>query len=439
MRKLQVKGDLTKALKYLQNDQNNAVAKIIALDINNHSNSQINGAIATIKDNYAIKGYETKASSLILESFDPGYDATIVQKLKEAGVNLVAKTHLDELSLGGTGAHSAYGIVKNPNDQTRYVGGSSSGSAATLTKDISFSIGSDTGDSVRLPASFVNRVGFKPSYGAISRYGLFAYASSLDTVAYFAHNVNDAILVSQVLYGIDSNDMTSKEVLIKNVIKTKPKTVVFLDLTDQVEDYYKVSCHQLIAKLEKQGIKVKIIKPNYQILELIQPVYRIISFSEASSNLANLTGISFGNRVDAKSWEETLKTTRSTKFGHMVQERLSLGSYFLYKENQQEIFIKAQKARRLITNYYNELFAEGDVLIYPATSGIAPKFNHKSTNKVIDYILTGSNLAGNPSITIPLGKKDNLGYNIALDCKLYQDQKLLGIAEYFEELIKGAK
>ncbi|WP_322941874.1 amidase family protein [Mycoplasmopsis canis] len=435
MRKLKVLGNYANAYNELKKDNNNAVAELFQLNDLNKNDGVLSNSIITIKDNYAMLESKTKASSRILEGFIPGYDATIISKLKNSGANIIAKMHLDELALGGTGTYSAYGLITNPNDPKRYVGGSSSGSAATFSENISFAIGSDTGDSVRLPASFIGKVGFKPSYGAISRYGLYAYASSLDTVAYFTHNVNDAIVVSEVLFGKDHNDMTSKDIEIKNVVKTKPNNIVALDFSDQIDPSVNKQFHNVIEHLRSNGVNVSIIKPNLKILRLIKPVYQIISFSEASSNLSNLNGIAFGDRIEADSWEDIIKKTRSKKFGQMVQERLSLGSYFLYEENQKDIFIKAQKARRLIKNYYNEIMDGFDIMIYPASYGIAPLFEESINNGVIDFILTGSNLVGNPSITIPMGKKDNLSFSIAIDAKLYQDQKLLGFSEYVECLI----
>ncbi|WP_117275504.1 amidase family protein [Mycoplasmopsis edwardii] len=433
MRNLKNLGNKELAINELKSDKNNAVAMLT--DFQNQNKGVLSNAVITLKDNYATKSFETKGSSRILEGFTPGYDATVVKKLINAGADIVAKVHLDELALGGTGTHSAYGIVKNPIDPERYAGGSSSGSAATLNKNISIAIGSDTGDSVRLPASFVGVVGFKPSYGAISRYGLYAYASSLDTVAYFAHNVNDIIIASQVLFGKDQFDMTSVEVDIKDVQKAKPRKVVAFDFSDQVDSYSQTKYESIIKKMQADGIRVDLIKPDLKVLRLIQPIYRIISFSEASSNLSNLNGVAFGSRSEGDSWQEIIKNTRSEKFGKMVQERLALGSYFLYEENQKELLIKAQKGRRLIKNYFNKIMEGYDVAIYPASHGIAPLFTENKDNGVIDFVLTGSNLVGNPSITIPMGKKDNMPFSIAIDARLYEDKELLGFSEYIEELI----
>ncbi|MFV8467834.1 amidase family protein [Mycoplasma sp. Z331B] len=435
MRQYRNKGNYAKAYSEVKKDTNNAVAYLYPEKSYQEKETTFNNVIATIKDVFATNDAPTRASSLILDNFQPFYNATVVQKLIDANARIIAKVNNDELALGGTGTYSAYGLVVNPRDPERFVGGSSSGSAATMTPNIGFALGSDTGDSVRLPAAFNGLVGFKPSYGAISRYGMFAYASSLDTVAYFTHNVNDAIIAAQTLFGKDYKDMTSVDVKITNATKTKPNKIAFLDFSSFVKPYVNQAIGQFIEKIKVNGTEVEIIEPNLEILNAINIVYRVVSFSEASSNLANLTGIGFGSRVNGNSWEEIMLNTRSQKFGKMVQERLALGSYFLYTENQEEIFIKAQKARRLIKNYYTELHDKYDCVLFPAYSGIAPKFNEDtSANKVMNFILTGANLTGNPSITIPLGMYEHMPYSFALESAIYSDEKLLGYAEYLEEL-----
>ncbi|WP_426461013.1 amidase family protein [Mycoplasma hafezii] len=436
-RKFKNLGNFQAAQQELLNDKNNAVAAVYKTKKGCAQGQILSNVVLTIKDVFATDDQVTRASSKILDNFQPSYNATSVQRLLDHGCIPVGKVNNDELALGGTGTFSGYGIITNPLDSSRYAGGSSSGSVATFTKNVGLALGSDTGDSVRLPGSYNGIIGFKPSYGAISRYGMFAYSSSLDTVAYFAHNMNDLILASYALYGVDEKDMTSVHVKMGNVVKTKPNKIIVLDFSEFLEDYTKASFDKLVAKLRNENIKVEIIKPNLDILRAIKPVYQIVSFSEASSNLANLNGIAFGSRVNGNSWEEIMTNTRSAKFGKMVEERLSLGSYFLYEENQKELLVRAQQARRVIKDYLNSLHEQADAVLYPAYVGVAPKFTDTTKHDVMDYILTGSNLAGNPSITIPLAKHEGLPYSIALDAKIYQDEKLLGYAEYFEEIIGG--
>ncbi|WP_406618170.1 amidase family protein [Mycoplasmopsis lipophila] len=433
-------GDFEKAKKELLNDDNNAVSFIYEKSIKNLNSKKalLNDAIFTIKQNFATNDAITNSSSQILKNFFPHYNATAVQKLINEGAIKVAKVNCDEFGLGGTGTFSGYGLIHHQKDKNRYAGGSSSGSIATFTKNISFALASDTGDSVRLPASYWGKVGFKPSYGAISRYGMFAYASSLDTVAYFAHNVNDIALVSQSLFGKDEKDFTSKDIDLSNIKKSKPQKLIILDL-DFLKPYVKNNYDKLIKNLQKENIKIEIIKPNKYLLFAIKPVYNIISFSEASSNLSNLNGISFGNTIDGDNWEQIMTNTRSKGFGYMVQKRLTLGSYFLHSNNQKDMFVKAQKVRRVIKNYFDKLHKRTDLVIFPCSSGIAPLFNEKINNGYMDYILTGANLTGNPSLSLPWINYNNLFVNLSLDAAIYKDENLLSYALWFEEFIKGDK
>lgn len=292
--KLQVYGNVNEAIKELSKDKNNAVAYVYKNQVCQNSSGLLANATFTIKDIFATNDCKTTGSTKLLANFEPHYNATCVQRLIDAGAIKVAKVYCDELALGGTGTFSAFGLIKNPLDNTRLAGGSSSGSVATFTNNISFALASDTGDSVRLPASYNGVVGFKPSYGAISRYGMFAYASSLDTVSYFAHNVNDIVLVSQALFAKDNKDFTSKDVAIKEVKKQMPKSICILDV-DYLTSPVKKAYQGLINKLQAyKNIKVSVIKPNEDLFMAIKPIYDIISYSEASANLANLNGIAFG-------------------------------------------------------------------------------------------------------------------------------------------------
>lgn len=429
------KGNFEQALYELKNDKNNAVASLF--DIQKKQEGKLNGVIFTLKNNYAKDFDSTDASSNILKNFNPSYNATILNKLFNQGARLIATTNLDEFGLGGTGEYSNRGLIMNPLDNNYYVGGSSSGAAATFSKNIGFAIGSDTGDSVRLPASNIGVVGFKPSYGAVSRYGLFAYASSLDTVAWFSHNVNDSILLAQTLYGKDKYDLTSISIDIKNIDLEKPKKIAYLDCFENVEEYVSDSYKNLIKKLENEQIQIEKITPNKDLLNAIKIVYEIISFSEASSNLSNLTGVGFGVRKEGKDWEEIFQNTRTNGFGFMVQRRLALGSFYLEKDNQEEYFVRAQKVRRLISDWFNKIYDQYDFLIYPSSPSIAPKKNEieKKDYQYMSYILTASNLVGNPSLNMKLGKYNKMPFNVSIDSKIYTDKKLLSYGLYLEKIL----
>ena len=328
------RGNFEKAQKELLNDKNNSVIEIYSDE--NKKSGTLSNVVFTLKDVFATKDWETTSSSKILKGFKPQYNATSFQRLIDSGAIIVAKVFCDELAMAGTGTYSRSGIITNPLDVKRMVGGSSSGSASTLTTNIGFALASDTGDSVRLPASYVGKVGFKPSYGAVSRWGLFAYASSLDTVSWFTHNVNDSLEVAKVLYGIDEKDPTSINLNLSKTHKTKPKIVSYLDCFDYLDKSIANKYNEFINTLKQNGIILNKVSLDINLLNAIKPIYDIISFSEASSNLSNLTGVSFGQRVEGNDWQDTFSKTRSAGFGFMVQRRLSLGSFYLEKDNKEK-------------------------------------------------------------------------------------------------------
>ncbi|MGL5204671.1 MAG: amidase family protein, partial [Metamycoplasmataceae bacterium] len=293
----------------------------------------------------------------------------------------------------------------------------------------------------RLPASFVGKVGFKPSYGAVSRWGLFAYASSLDTVSWFTHNVNDAFEIAKVLYGIDEKDLTSIDIKLKNIFAEKPSIISYLDCFEYLNENVAKKYREFLQELKSNGIKLKKIKLNLDLLNAIKPVYDIISFSEASSNLSNLTGVNFGQRVEGENWKETFSKTRSHGFGFMVQRRLALGSFYLEKDNQEELFLRSQKIRRLINDWFTEIHNNCDVLIYPASPDIAPLIKDlgKKPQNFMHWILANSNLIGNPSICLKLGEYENMPFNISIDSKIYSDEKLFLHSLYIENILRKDK
>ena len=430
---IKVTGNITNAINELSNDENNAVAHVYKNA--KSSSGELSNVVITLKDNYATNDAPTQASSLLLKGFTPKYDAEVVIRLKEAGAAIVGKTHLDELALGGTGEYSAFGIINNKLDSSRMPGGSSSGAAVTFSENISIAIGSDTGDSVRLPASYQGIVGFKPSYGAVSRFGLFPFASSLDTVSWFAHNVNDIIESAKVLYGVDTNDQTS--VLVEKPVNkvTKPKTVSYFSMSNVLSEVANKEYEESIKKIKDDGIEVREIKINKELFELIDVVYSVISFSESSSNNSNLTGIPFGNSSDGSDWNDKVIKTRTNGFGDMVKRRFTLGSFFLLPENQEPIFKQAQKVRRVLKNFFEEVLKDS-ILIYP-TASIAPLWKEGKKKTWYSSFLSYSNLVGNPSISIPWIKEKNMPINMSVDGALYKDGELLSQALYLEELIGG--
>ncbi len=430
---INTKGNLKLAIEEFKSNNNNAIAHVF--EDAKFGNGSLNESVISIKDNYATKNGKTMASSMLLKNFDAGYNADAIQKLIDAGAAIVGKTHLDELALGGTGEYSAFGKINHPTDKDRMPGGSSSGAASTFTKNISVALGSDTGDSVRLPASYVGSVGFKPSYGAVSRYGLFAFASSLDTVSWFTHNVNDSIEVSKVLYGLSENDFSSVEVVVPEIKKTKPSKITLLNFENEISSDVKSNYESLKSKFEEDGIEVVSIDINKELFDLIGVTYSVISYSEAFSNNSNLTGVSFGERHDGDSWDEIIRNSRTEGFGEMVKRRFTLGSFFLLPENQERYFVKAQKIRTAIINFFTDLLKDS-LLVYP-TATIAPTWKDGKADSWYSDFLAYSNLVGNPAISIPWMESENLPVNISIDAKIYNDKELLSNALYIEDMIGG--
>ncbi|MDD3048948.1 MAG: amidase family protein [Bacilli bacterium] len=420
------------------------------------SNSLIDDIPYALKDNFSTKGMLTTGSSNIMKDYVPVYDATVYKKLKEAGAVLIGKTVLDELAMGGTGTTGHTGTVYNPWDTKRMIGGSSAGSAASVALGIvPFSIGSDTGDSVRKPAAFGGVVGFKPTYGRISRYGLFAFASSLDHVGLFARSVKDIAIVTDILKGPDINDMTSlkddkKEYskLLNQDIKGK-KLFYFSDICDinkyqdnkdevLIETLNKF--HENIKKLREIGFIIEEVSFDKDLLNAIYPTYMVISCAEATSNYANLTGIQFGTRGEGTSINEIMFNARTNGFSELIKRRFILGSFILQKENQEKFFLNAGRIRRMIVDKMNEIFNNYDGLIMPTSGGIAPLFNESSDRLSERYLILENhlvlgNFGGYPSISIPSGFVNNMPISINITGPQMKDDLVLNIAYQVENIL----
>ena len=420
----------------------------------------INGIPYALKDNFSTSGILTTGSSNILKDYVPAYDATVYKKLKNAGAVLVGKTTLDELAMGGTGTTGHKGVVRNPWDKERQIGGSSAGSAAAVALGIvPFSIGSDTGDSVRKPASLGGIVGFKPTYGRISRYGLFAFASSLDHVAMFSRNVRDTAIVTDILKGQDINDMTTLKDDGKKYVDTLDNDIngkklfyikeicdkeLYKDSNDSVLNESLDKFMELVDKVKALGVEVEEVSFDKKLLEAIYPIYMCISCAEATSNNANLTGLQFGPRGVGNSIDELMFDARTKGFSEFIKRRFVFGSYVLQKENQERLFLNAQRIRRMIVDKMTELFKEYDGMILPASGGIASKFDQTSddvkNDKLSDrYLILENHLAignfgGFPSITIPYCFINDMPIGVNITGGIKTDDEVLNIANKVEEL-----
>lgn len=428
----------------LNDDYNNFVTILDKLEYNPNKNSLLNGIPYALKDNFSTKDILTTGSSNILKDYIPIYNSTVYQKLIDAGCVLVGKTTLDELAMGGTGTTCHTGVVRNIWDKKRMVGGSSSGSANAVASGIvPFAIGSDTGDSVRKPASYVGIVGFKPTYGRISRYGLFAFASSLDHVGIFARNVKDVAIVTDVLKGKDTNDMTSLEDdnikyadNLDNEIKGRKlfyiKEVINVKTNNKETEEIIKKFMDNIDKLRELGFVIEEVSIDKKLLEAVYPTYNIISCAEATSNNANLTGILYGPRSDKDNINDMIFDARTKGFSELIKRRFVIGSYVLQKENQEKLFLNACRVRRIIVDKINDLFKEYDGYILP-TCGIAPLLEDASDKLTEEYLILENhlqigNFGGFPSITIPCGYVNNMPISINLTGRAKEDSLVLNMA-----------
>ena len=416
------------------------------------SNSILSGIPYALKDNISTKGILTTASSNILKDYIPLYDATIYKKLKNSGAVLMGKTVLDELAMGGTGTTGHTGIVRNPWNKDRMIGGSSAGSAASVALGIvPFAIGSDTGDSIRKPAAYGGVVGYKPTYGRISRYGLFPFASSLDHVGVFARSVKDVSYVMDVVKGHDDKDMTSlpdEDVSyaseLDNDVSGKKlfyiKEAIEIDNGNNELKEIISNFKSVLEKCKELGMIVEEVSFDKELLEAIYPVYNVISCAEATSNNSNLTGIPFGNRVDGKNVNDIMMNTRTNGFSELIKRRFVIGSYVLQKENQERLFLNACRVRRLIVNRMNELFEKYDGLIMPTSGNIAPLFDDASDKLSDEYLILGNhlvigNFGGFPSISIPSGFVNDMPVSVNITGRAKEDSLVLNMANKVESLL----
>ncbi|MBQ4263084.1 MAG: Asp-tRNA(Asn)/Glu-tRNA(Gln) amidotransferase subunit GatA [Bacilli bacterium] len=418
----------------------------------NITDNLLSGIPYGIKDNYSTKGILTTGSSNTLKDYVPFFNATVIDKLNECGAIGVNKTALDEFGMGGTGLSAHTGYIRNPWDAERMCAGSSSGSAAAVSSGVyPYALGSDTGDSIRKPAAYCGIVGYKPTYGMISRFGLFAYASSLDHCGVLTRCVDDAAIVVDAIKGKDSKDMTSWDSsninLFKNInneisnkklcyIKEICDISFYPNPTDELRKHLS-KFNEVIEKVKELGFEVVEESINQNLLNALPAVYDVISYAEATSNLSNLTGIIFGPRGEGNNINEIMKDYRTKGFSSLIKRRFVIGSYVLQKENQEKYFVNAQRVRRLLVNEWKKIFETYSAVILPVSSGPA-KYIDKSKNiisegtKVLEEHLQIGDFGGFPSITIPSGYVDNLPVGINITCDIFNDELVLQIAKKIE-------
>ena len=418
-------------------------------NLNEYKDGLMYGIPVALKDNVNTKGIRTTASSRILDNYVPVYDATIVKKLREAGAVFVAKTSMDELAMGGTNLTAATGPVLNPYDTTCISGGSSGGSAVLVAEGVvPMAIGTDTGDSIRKPASYCNIVGFKPTYGRISRYGIIPYSSSLDHVGTFTRTVKDAALSLEVLAGRDDLDMTSSNLPVEHYLDAVKgevagkKIAIIKNIIDAIDNQETLKCFENVVNgLKAKGAVVEEVEMNQQLLRAILPTYFLIANCEATANHSNLDGLRFGNRKEADSSEGIMMKTRTEGLCAYVRKRFVIGSYGLFVENQERLFRQAQRVRRLICEDVDRVLNEYDAFIVPASANGAPKVDAPAASAMTDeYLIAENHMAlgnftGYPSITVPMGMTGGMPVGVNLTGRAFEEGELLNIAQAIEDLM----
>jgi aspartyl-tRNA(Asn)/glutamyl-tRNA(Gln) amidotransferase subunit A len=453
--------DLTKAyLEKIKKSDLNAflsVAENLALTQAKEADTKIKsgefgilcGIPFAVKDAILVEGEKCTAGSKILENYVAPYDATVIKKLKEEGAVILGKTNLDEFAMGGSGENSAFGVTKNPHDKTRVAGGSSSGSAASVAgNEACYSLGSDTGGSKRLPSSFCGVVGLKPTYGAVSRYGLIAFGSSLDQIGPIGKNVEDVKIVFDAIKGKDPMDATSAnfkfEILnfkLKGCKIGVPKEYFAMPggrqvkgIDPEVEKIIK----DTIKKAENAG--AEIVEISLPSVEFALACYYIIAPAEASANLARFDGIKYGLSEPAENLLDVYLKTKGHGFGAEVKRRIMLGTYTLSSGYYDAYYKKAQEVRELIKQDFAKAFEKCDLIFCPVSPVPAIKIGERSDDPLSMYLMdiytVSVNIAGLPGISIPAGRIDGLPVGLQIIGKHFEESKILAIASQMENMIQ---
>lgn len=423
-------------------------AKIVDSKI---KNGEVVGALAgipvAIKDNMVSMGEPSQSASKILEGYEGIYDATVLKKLKDADAIIIGKTNMDEFAMGSTTTTSVYEkITKNPWDLERVPGGSSGGGATSIAANQCYiSLGSDTGGSIRQPASFCGVVGLKPTYGRVSRYGLMAFASSLDQIGPFAKTVKDVALALNTLAGMDDYDSTVEEVEVPNYLDYLTGDIKGMKI-GVPKEYFIEGLNPGVKRVVDEALETfkslgaEIVEISLPHTKYAAPTYYVLAPAEASSNLARFDGVRYGRRTkNALNIDELYIKSRSEGFGDEVKRRIMIGTYVLSAGFFDAYFKKAQKVRRLIKNDFDRAFEKVDIIFTPVTPGPAFRLDDKKTPVELyleDIFTIPANLAGIPGISIPAGTTEGLPVGIQLLGKAFGEKDILKAGDAFEKAIK---
>ncbi len=424
------------------NDTALAQAKVVDEKLKNGKAGRLAGVIVALKDNICVKGQKVSASSKILEDFTSLYSATVVERLLAEDAIIIGRTNCDEFAMGSSNENSSLGNVLNPVNEKTVPGGSSGGAAAAVAAGLCHvAFGSDTGGSIRQPASFCGVVGFKPTYGRVSRWGLIAYASSFDQIGPLTKTVDDAALLLEIIAGKDEFDSTlsSKPVgeYSKHTTLNKKLKVAYLKEcfeSEGLDKEIKTNIEATLAKLKAEGHTVEPV--DFPYLEFLVPTYYVLTTAEASSNLARFGGVPYGYRSkNATDLESTFKKSRSEGFGKEVKRRIMLGTFVLSAGYYDAYYAKGQQVRRMVRDKTLEILKNYDIIITPSTPGVAFEFGKNSADPIKMYLedifTVQANIAGVPAISVPAGKnKTGMPFGIQLMSAPFTEELLLAAAKH---------
>lgn len=415
-------------------------AKRVDEKIKSNTAGKLAGMVIGLKDNIVYKGHKVSASSKILEGFESIYSATVVEKLLAEDAVIIGRLNCDEFAMGSSNENSAFGSVKNPINTEFVPGGSSGGSAAAVAANLcTVALGSDTGGSIRQPASFTGTIGYKPTYGRVSRFGLIAYASSFDQIGPFANDIADIGLVAEVISGADQFDSTASTKPVEKLdtlsFNGKKSFAVIKEAIESegLDSEVKSRFETIIAKLKEEGHEVNMV--SFPFLNEMVPTYYVLTTAEASSNLSRFDGVHFGYQSkNAQGVEETYKKSRSEGFGPEVKRRIMAGTFVLSNEFYDSYYTKGQKVRRVIQDKTKSVLNNADFILLPTTPSTAFKINDvKDPIQMYlqDIFTVQANLAGNPAISLPLGNHSNgLPFGIQVMGKAFEEKALLEVSDY---------
>jgi aspartyl-tRNA(Asn)/glutamyl-tRNA(Gln) amidotransferase subunit A len=420
-------------------------ARAADIQLRNKTAGRLTGIPLAHKDIFCTEGIRTSCASKMLDNFIAPYNATVVEKLNQAGMVTLGKTNMDEFAMGSSNETSFYGPVKNPWDNDRVPGGSSGGSAAAIAARLApIATGTDTGGSIRQPASLCNLTGLKPTYGRISRYGMIAFASSLDQAGPLAHSAEDAALLLNVMAGFDERDSTSLEHEVPDYSTTLNDSLEGLRI-GLPKEFFSEGLDPKVAEVVNAAIKTyeslgatvkEITLPNS---DLAVPTYYVVAPAECSSNLSRMDGVRFGHRCDdPKDLNDLYERSRGEGFGEEVKRRIMIGTYALSAGYYDAYYLKAQKCRRLISDDFKQAFNDVDVIMGPTTPTTAFKLGDKTDDPIAMYLADiytiSTNLAGLPGMSIPAGFVDGLPVGLQLIGNYFEEARLLNIAHRYQQI-----